>query len=80
MEPARIFIRQRTCHGATPAVWRSMGSKHCRRMLSMNTGWPRTISSPKLTMYFSSSLQAVLQANLGVKRQRCSPLMGVKPR
>lgn len=33
----------------------------------MNTGCPRTISSPKLTMYFSSSLQAFLQANLRVQ-------------
>ena len=40
---------------ATPAVLRSMGSSVDSSRLRANTGWPRTTSSPKLTMYLGSS-------------------------
>ena len=43
---------------ATPAVLRSMGSSVDSSRLRAKTGCPRTTSSPKLTMYFGSSLHS----------------------
>ena len=62
LEPLTALLLRLTCQGATPADSRSIGSSFCSRILSTNTGWPRTTSSPKLVMYFGSSLHASLHA------------------
>ena len=62
LEPLTALLLRLTCQGATPAASRSIGSSFCSRILSTNTGWPRTTSSPKLVMYFGSSLHASLRA------------------
>mmetsp|Transcript_7102 Transcript_7102/g.14360 ORF Transcript_7102/g.14360 Transcript_7102/m.14360 type:complete len:438 (-) Transcript_7102:1481-2794(-) len=52
-----------TCQGLMPAAERSMGVRYCSAMDRMNSGCPRTASSPKLRMYFSSTLAALPMAS-----------------
>ena len=50
-----------TCHGATSAVSRSVGSMHLSSWPMMNTGWPLATSSPKLATYAGSTPQVSLK-------------------
>mmetsp|Transcript_2485 Transcript_2485/g.6193 ORF Transcript_2485/g.6193 Transcript_2485/m.6193 type:complete len:215 (+) Transcript_2485:1458-2102(+) len=56
--PSPLTPAPTTVHGPIPADCRTDLCKACMSLEQTNSGWPRTHSSPKLTMYDSSAFPA----------------------